>query len=297
MTEDERKLLSDEDLFRLELLADGELDEEPRRELLARLDQTADGWRHCALAFLEAQCLGESLKKGCLTEEVPADQCPGAGIPYAAEASPFVSRVPQTLTERKRGTSSRLVTFLSSACALLLIGLAGLSFYVARDKLSDSPSAAGRAEIAANAVPSNGTDPFTAVEAAADEEAVGAVRKAAPPDLYAGGGKTYSLKAPKAPNLVGTVPVAAADNKVRHITIRRPGGLDEISVPCVEAESYVSDNSAAEALADNYRAAGCQVDTLHEELKFHLQNGKTVIVPVDTIDVQRAPQSQPVHFL
>ncbi|MFN0054497.1 MAG: hypothetical protein ACKV0T_20155 [Planctomycetales bacterium] len=39
----------------LDLLVDGELDASRRRELLQRLDREPDGWRRCALAFLEAQ--------------------------------------------------------------------------------------------------------------------------------------------------------------------------------------------------------------------------------------------------
>lgn len=36
-------------------LVDGELSAAERERLLASLDERADGWRHCALAFLEAQ--------------------------------------------------------------------------------------------------------------------------------------------------------------------------------------------------------------------------------------------------
>jgi len=55
----------------LDLLVDGELDEPGRRELLARLDDTEDGWRRCALAFLENQCLGTEL--GHLARVSPAE--------------------------------------------------------------------------------------------------------------------------------------------------------------------------------------------------------------------------------
>lgn len=55
----------------LDLLVDGELDESKRRELLARLDDTEDGWRRCALAFLENQCLGTEL--GHLARVPPAE--------------------------------------------------------------------------------------------------------------------------------------------------------------------------------------------------------------------------------
>jgi hypothetical protein len=44
---------SEEDL--VDRLVDGELGEVERRELLLRFENEADGWRRCALAFLEAQ--------------------------------------------------------------------------------------------------------------------------------------------------------------------------------------------------------------------------------------------------
>ncbi len=54
----------------LDLLVDGELDESKRRELLTRLEAAPHGWRRCALAFLEAQCLRESFAEA-LAEAVP----------------------------------------------------------------------------------------------------------------------------------------------------------------------------------------------------------------------------------
>ena len=40
----------------VDLLVDGELSEADRRALLLQLEHEPDGWRRCALAFLEAQC-------------------------------------------------------------------------------------------------------------------------------------------------------------------------------------------------------------------------------------------------
>ena len=48
---------SPQDDHRFDLLADGELSEAQRRELLAGLDDEPGGWRQCATAFLEAQAL------------------------------------------------------------------------------------------------------------------------------------------------------------------------------------------------------------------------------------------------
>jgi hypothetical protein len=54
MNESGKELQHDEAQW-FDLLADGELDEQRRRELLSRLDDQPGGWRRCALAFLEAQ--------------------------------------------------------------------------------------------------------------------------------------------------------------------------------------------------------------------------------------------------
>jgi hypothetical protein len=46
----------------IDRLVDGELSGDERRELLAALDAQPDGWRRCALAFLEAQTWQSELK-------------------------------------------------------------------------------------------------------------------------------------------------------------------------------------------------------------------------------------------
>lgn len=51
-----------EEALLIDRLVDGELAGAARRELLLRLDAEPDGWRRCALAFLESQSLGEALK-------------------------------------------------------------------------------------------------------------------------------------------------------------------------------------------------------------------------------------------
>ncbi len=50
------------DDLQLDMLVDGELSEEERREVLLRLDSEPDGWRRCALAFLEAQSWREAMR-------------------------------------------------------------------------------------------------------------------------------------------------------------------------------------------------------------------------------------------
>jgi hypothetical protein len=55
---DPRNEFTKRDQRLLDLLVDGELAEAQRRELLLALDNKPDGWRRCALAFLEAQSWG-----------------------------------------------------------------------------------------------------------------------------------------------------------------------------------------------------------------------------------------------
>jgi hypothetical protein len=49
------------DDFAFDRLVDGELGEAERRDLLAGLDDAPNGWRRCALAFLESQCWKQTL--------------------------------------------------------------------------------------------------------------------------------------------------------------------------------------------------------------------------------------------
>src|ERR1017187_1735563 len=66
-----------------DLLVDGELSEADRRALLLQLEHEPDGWRRCALAFLEAQCwkaeLGQ-MAESAAPEFVRAEAVPQAGF-------------------------------------------------------------------------------------------------------------------------------------------------------------------------------------------------------------------------
>ncbi len=55
-------ITADEELL-IERLVDGELASDERRELIRRLDETLDGWRFCALSFLEEQTFKEAVRR------------------------------------------------------------------------------------------------------------------------------------------------------------------------------------------------------------------------------------------
>lgn len=50
-----------DDLVGIDRLVDGELTDDEQRALLARLEESSDGWRRCALAFIEARCWARDL--------------------------------------------------------------------------------------------------------------------------------------------------------------------------------------------------------------------------------------------
>jgi hypothetical protein len=87
-------MLTPDDERLLDRLVDGELSETERRSLLLRLEQSPDGWRRCALAFLEAQAWrGEarSFVQEPAAAATPASRLPRSSlspwIPFALAAS------------------------------------------------------------------------------------------------------------------------------------------------------------------------------------------------------------------
>ncbi len=56
---------------RFDLLVDGELGDAERSNMLSRLDHEPEGWRRCALAFLEAQCWKSEMGKMPRSSQAP----------------------------------------------------------------------------------------------------------------------------------------------------------------------------------------------------------------------------------
>jgi len=69
-----------------DLLADGELSEGRRRELLGRLDDHPEDWRRCALAFLEAQDWKREMPRALVEENFSAAEAPVVSAPIAVDA-------------------------------------------------------------------------------------------------------------------------------------------------------------------------------------------------------------------
>jgi hypothetical protein len=96
-----------------DLLADGQLDEPRRRELLSGLDDRPGGWRQCALAFLEAQSWREAMD---------AFAHPRATALAPAESGSSQAARP-TKTRRRPRRDYLTMALGVAACILLGIGI------------------------------------------------------------------------------------------------------------------------------------------------------------------------------
>ncbi len=152
----------------LELLVDGELSDSQRRDLLASLDQTPDGWRRCALAFLEDQCWKQELR------HLPssADEQRPTPVQQPAPTPPRVVRPsPQRPRPRYAG---RLGTFLAMAASFVVALVIGNQI-----RLGDSdhtPSGpASFTQVERPAVPSSATpeDPWRMVTLTSNDSSGG----------------------------------------------------------------------------------------------------------------------------
>jgi anti-sigma factor RsiW len=106
----------------IDLLVDGELETSRRRELLERLDTQPDGWRRCAMAFLEDQSWGEALRShsgATDAEREAAAPYPANGRASSAVALAFA---PQTRPTQSRAAAlGRTVSSVAALAAGLLL--------------------------------------------------------------------------------------------------------------------------------------------------------------------------------
>ena len=100
-----------------DLLVDGELSEADRRALLVQLEHEPDGWRRCALAFLEAQCWREEFGQ---TAAPAATQAAGAG---AGHIAPLSQVEPAGRRQSWRQYAATSLTMAASFLIALVVGM------------------------------------------------------------------------------------------------------------------------------------------------------------------------------
>jgi hypothetical protein len=226
-------------------LVDDELNEEERRELLGGLDEEPNGWRQCAMAFLEAQCWKQALKHAPSERDV-------VGVP-AATASP------------RRSPWSNRISLISAMAASFLVAM-WLGTLAHQAWIGHPNVSGGSGDFAANKNVGHPTpNPFQAqTNLAGGPRQVTAHRNVETPNPW----HLVTVSAPGEGQVRSTVNVPAIERD----------GVDERwarSMP-----SAIPDD-VLQALA----RTGHQVQQRRELVPVPLQDGRSMIVPVDNVDV------------
>ncbi len=241
----------------LDRLVDGELGESQRRELLASLDSRPDGWRRCALAFLQAQCWEKELG-GMLRSSQQRLLKTGTGASQPAEiaassgerlgASPISSQA-RSVEPAAAGRPSgrrfdfrRLGTPLAVAASLLFALVIGTQI-----RLGSTPKPG-------------------------DEQ-------------VAGGGQTSLAPIPARPKPKGSGPWEM-------VTLAGTGSPGrEVRLPARQGDRWNEDwmDSTRPAIPDDMleaiRRQGGKVRHSWQFVPMPLEDGRRVVVPIDQFDV------------
>ena len=246
------------DLTLLDLLVDGELSPAEKRELFTKLDQHPDGWRRCALAFLENQSWQEDLLD---FGEDTFSKTSGKEIATAAPAM-----VP-TAVESHHSTWYHLNSFFSMAASLLL----AFTFGIAAHRYWTSPQPADSGvPITKQTAPVKAPDSTVTVRAPSstpnpEKFAVSPAPPSPSTSLYQVGG---SFKFGKQADSQGGFQVPLLEGP----------GVDEEWL-------HRRFGQPSAALRRELERMGHQVDQRREWIRYNLEDGRQVIVPVDQVDV------------
>jgi hypothetical protein len=236
---------AEEDAF--DRLVDGELSELERRSLLASLDTEPEGWRRCALAFLEAQTFRESF----------GDFTPPASAPAKVPA-PAVS---SSLPKRKRPLGAMGTVMAMAASFLLMFGLGG--WLLQRPPQDGASSPLGPA----NNMVANNARPATIMQM---------------PNVSANGNQTirqpktvpstpWQMVSLRAPALTGN------DQPLQLPAMPRER-LDEDFLDAVP-------NPMPDGVRQAFERTGHEIRMHRELVPVQLQDGRQLIVPIDQVDV------------
>lgn len=228
-----------------DLLADGQLDEPRRRELLSTLDQRPGGWRQCALAFLEAQSWREAMD---------AFAHPRAAKQVESDAAPAV-QADRPTTTRKRPRRDFITTALGvAACILLGVGISSYMHQLRATGIMGQPGL----ELA-------------------DVTGMGSDASQGPPRIlpvYGG--------VPGAGGNVEFVNLSGSGPDGRPHTVQLPAvareRLDENWLQNLPS-------AIPEEITRSLQQAGHEVHSSRQLLPLRLEDGRRLVVPVDQVDV------------
>jgi len=237
----------------LDRLVDGELDEDRRRQLLMELETQPDGWRRCALKFLESQAWGAVIAAEAASQGRKASGGPAAPSQPAAHSHQAAGATAPPRPRRRGPRDLRpwLNALAMAACFLIALNI-GLQWRDGQGPVGDSGRSTGQQ--ASNVAP----------PAASPDRAVASRGQASP------GWQTVTL----------AVPDAAS------------GGTAQIQLPCRESDQFDEQwlKSLPGAISPEARRAlernGYQVRQHRQLVPLPLEDGRRLVVPVDQVELR-----------
>lgn len=284
----------------VELLVDDELDAVERRALLERLDQTDGGWKYCATAFLEAQTFRKAFRFLAVSESNAAlfddARRPDDSLDRApfqpSNVCDFFERplAPPVAASRRDFPEPRIIPLHSSASR----GGFRRSFG------SDGSGGDGPRRFARFAATTAGFLLSVAFGALLSRQIAPTAPPASPasaPRRLDSGANLAAVETPGSrlspQRATPSEPIAAP---IRYVTLRSPSrSLDDVAVPCVEGD--LDDLAALRATRANFadvppavvealQTSGGRVQTVRDELRFPLEDGRTIVLPVDVYEIR-----------
>ncbi len=241
----------------LDLLADGELPEADRQRLLATLDQVPGAWRACALAFLQAQCWRDAMRRSTAAAVPAMPLSAPAGQRAAAGLAPVVPGGRPLLQRTLRYGGLLLAMAASFLVAMVVVG------HVRQTWRGYPLTGSGETPLAEASAPSP-IEPPKPPETL--EPAVPATTR---PDAAARSWRLVTLGVPGEPQGAGRA----------------------IQLPAIEAEHFDESllRPGAEAmpaeLRDALRQMGYETRQDRQLLPVRLRDGRRLVVPVDQVEV------------
>lgn len=261
--------LSDPDQLQRELdrLVDGELSPQRQQALLRHLDQVEDGWRRCALAFVESQVWRQEFDR--LSGDEPAH--PPATAPAAVSTSSGTPAEDGTHAASLAPWQRRVFTLMSMAASFVVAFLLG--FAVHRNDSGDtqvvehsqSPAEHGRTE----------HDPTEHGLAVAEHQ-------------------SPAVPGITVPNSLATIPGPFGQSPswghVR-LMVNDDGTWQPVNLPAidgVDAEQWLSAQPSAvpEQWRQDLQRQGHTVQTQRQLVPLDLGDGRRLVVPVENVEVQ-----------
>ena len=237
-------------------LVDGELNDVQQRELLLRLESLPDGWRRCALSFIEAQTWGREFKQLKTAPGPKPAAHPARGTlddsPMPVNGRSSLQRPPHAPAMKTwwRGPLGSLLGMAASFFLAFGLGLAWRNW--------DGVDRPGANSVAANAPtdsPSFSGAPGGAPESAVDRDDLHWATVSVP--VKGPGGETEQFD----------VPVAAGPGIDAQWLWNQPPALPRDLVRELERRGH-------------------RVRQDRQLIPFELEDGRQVVVPVDQVDVR-----------